>query len=112
MVGRLVSAIAMLLASLAGVMGPAGGRARHVAARHAERPLLERLSLQQLAGQRIVYSYAGFAPPQSLLAAIRAGEAGGVIFFGPNVSTPRQLRRVIDELQRREPGAAPFTTAC
>src|ERR1700744_814658 len=39
------------------------------------RPLL-RLSLPQLAGQRIIYAYAGLTPPPSLLSAIRTGEAG------------------------------------
>ncbi|MGZ4304645.1 MAG: hypothetical protein ACXVSL_07230, partial [Solirubrobacteraceae bacterium] len=48
-------------------------------------PIVQRLSTQQLAGQRIIYSYAGLKPPASLLSAIRAGEAGGVIFFAPNV---------------------------
>ena len=58
------------------------------------------LSPAQLAGQRIVYAYAGLTPPVSLLAAIRAGQAAGVIFFGPNVSGPAQLRAVIAQLQR------------
>src|SRR5438270_828381 len=58
------------------------------------------LSLQQLAGQRIVYAYAGRQPPSSLLSAIRAGEAGGVIFFANNISSPRQLRTVITKLQQ------------
>jgi beta-N-acetylhexosaminidase len=58
------------------------------------------LSLQQLAGQRIVYAYAGLKPPASLLAAVRAGEAGGVIFFAPNIASLAQLRGVIAELQR------------
>jgi beta-N-acetylhexosaminidase len=31
---------------------------------------------------------------------IRAGEAGGVIFFGPNVASSKQLKGVVDELQR------------
>jgi beta-N-acetylhexosaminidase len=60
----------------------------------------DRLSVGQLAGQRIVYAYAGLNPPASLLAAIRAGEAGGVIFFGQNISSLGQIRGVIDELQR------------
>ena len=64
------------------------------------RPLLQRLSLPQLAGQRIVYAYAGLTPPPSLLSAIRAGEAGGVIFFGPNIASLGQIRRVIAQLQR------------
>jgi beta-N-acetylhexosaminidase len=63
-------------------------------------PIVQRLSAQQLAGQRIIYSYAGLKPPASLLSAIRAGEAAGVIFFGPNVSSVSQLRGVIAQLQR------------
>jgi beta-N-acetylhexosaminidase len=66
--------------------------------RHA--PIVSRLSAQQLAGQRIIYAYAGLKPPASLLSAIRAGEAGGVIFFAPNVSSVSQLRGVIAQLQR------------
>lgn len=58
------------------------------------------LSLAQLAGQRIIYAYSGLAPPAQLLALIRAGEAGGVIFFGPNVASSQQLKGVVDELQR------------
>jgi beta-N-acetylhexosaminidase len=63
-------------------------------------PIVTRLSTQQLAGQRIIYAYAGLKPPASLLSAIRAGEAGGVIFFAPNVSSASQLRGVIAQLQR------------
>ena len=58
-----------------------------------------RLSLDQLAGQRIVYAYSGLTPPPSLLERIRAGEAAGVIFFSPNIASDAQLRRVIVELQ-------------
>jgi beta-N-acetylhexosaminidase len=61
---------------------------------------VQRLSAQQLAGQRIVYAYAGLKPPASLLSAIQAGEAGGVIFFAPNASSVSQLRGVIAQLQR------------
>jgi beta-N-acetylhexosaminidase len=66
---------------------------------HAPVSLLHRLSLAQLAGQRIVYAYSGLTPPQSLLARVRAGEAAGVIFFAPNFSSEGQLRAVIGELQ-------------
>lgn len=59
-----------------------------------------RLSLDQLAGQRIIYAYAGTQPPASLLAAIRAGEAAGVIFFGPNIASEAQIRGVIERLQK------------
>jgi beta-N-acetylhexosaminidase len=62
--------------------------------------LEQRLTPAQLAGQRIVYAYAGLTPPPSLLRAIRAGEAAGVIFFGPNISSAAQLRGVVGELQR------------
>jgi beta-N-acetylhexosaminidase len=58
------------------------------------------LSRTQLAGQRIVYAYSGLRPPSQLLALIRAGEAAGVIMFGPNISSSEQLKGVADELQR------------
>ena len=58
------------------------------------------LSAAQLAGQRIIYAYSGLTPPPQLLALIRAGEAAGVIFFGPNVASSEQLNGVVDELQR------------
>jgi beta-N-acetylhexosaminidase len=58
------------------------------------------LPLTELAGERVIYAYSGLTPPASLLAAIRAGEAAGVILFGPNVSSPAQVRAVVAELQR------------
>jgi beta-N-acetylhexosaminidase len=58
------------------------------------------LSLNQLAGQRITYRYSGLRPPASLLSLIRRGEAGGVIFFAGNISSPNQLHGVIGQLQR------------
>jgi beta-N-acetylhexosaminidase len=61
---------------------------------------LQSLTASQLAGQRIIYAYAGASPPASLLARIRHGEAAGVIFFGPNISSRGQLRSVIRQLQR------------
>ena len=69
------------------------------------------MSDAQLAGQRIVYAYSGLTPPQSLLTKIRAGEAAGVIFFGPNISSSAQLRAVISGLQeanRSSPVHAPL----
>jgi beta-N-acetylhexosaminidase len=62
--------------------------------------LVSSLSAQQLAGQRVIYSYAGLTPPASLLARIRAGEAAGVIFFADNISSQSQIMRVTGELQR------------
>jgi len=62
----------------------------------------DRLTLafaRQAAGQRVIYSYPGLTPPESLLARIRAGEAAGVIFFGENVSSLTQIRGVVQQLR-------------
>ncbi len=64
-----------------------------------QNPLVPKLSVSQLAGQRVIYSYAGLTPPASLLSAIRNGEAAGVIFFGANISSRAQIARVISELE-------------
>jgi beta-N-acetylhexosaminidase len=61
----------------------------------------------QIAGQRVVYSYAGLTPPSSLIARIRAGDAAGVIFFADNVSSAAQLRGVAQQLQAAA-DASPF----
>jgi beta-N-acetylhexosaminidase len=60
---------------------------------------LPRLSTKQLAGARVIYSYAGSQPPASLLVQIRAGDVGGVIFFGSNVSSVDQIHGVVKRLQ-------------
>jgi len=59
-----------------------------------------KLTPAQLAGQRVIYSYAGYTPPASLLRWIREGEAGGVIFFGGNIASKSQIASVIAELDR------------
>jgi beta-N-acetylhexosaminidase len=61
---------------------------------------LPKLSAAQLAGQRVIYSYPGLTPPASLLRWIRAGEVGGVIFFGQNISSGPQIASVIAELDQ------------
>ena len=66
----------------------------------ANSPAQPRLSAQQLAGQRVIYSYSGLTPPDSLLRRIRHGEVGGVIFFSPNVTSDSQLASVVAELNR------------
>jgi beta-N-acetylhexosaminidase len=58
------------------------------------------LSPGQMAGQRVIYSYHGLTPPARLLSLISDGDVGGVIFFGPNISSPAQLAKVIDELDQ------------
>ena len=57
------------------------------------------LSDRQLAGQRIVCGFAGRRAPSGLLRAIRAGEVGGVILFGRNVASRRQVRSLTGALQ-------------
>ena len=64
--------------------GAAGGRSLHPDARPGSG-----LTSLQLAGQRIIGSYAGLTPPATLLSDIR-WDAAGVIFFGDNSpATPR-----------------------
>ncbi len=72
----------------------------HVVTRTVSRSRPRALTLQELAGQRVIYAYSGLQPPTSLLALIHAGEAAGVVFFGPNISSPSQIRGVIDQMQR------------
>jgi beta-N-acetylhexosaminidase len=76
--------------STGGAQGPSTGQPVSV---------VRRLSVAQLAGQRVIYAYAGPVPPPSLLARIRLGQAAGVIFFADNIQSPTQLARVIGTLQ-------------
>ncbi len=69
------------------------------------------LSSMQMAGQRVIYSYAGLTPPQALLQQIRAGQAAGVLFFGDNISSESQIAGVIAQLrqaQEQSPVGAPL----
>jgi beta-N-acetylhexosaminidase len=67
---------------------------------HPASDTLPPLSPAQLAGQRVIYSYGGLKPPNSLLQLISHGEAAGVIFFSQNVSSSAQLAKVIVELDQ------------
>jgi beta-N-acetylhexosaminidase len=58
------------------------------------------LTRQQLAGQRVIYSYGGLTPPGSLLWLISHGDAAGVIFFGKNISSQAQIKAVIKRLDQ------------
>ena len=108
--GRLLSASVLLALAVSGVvflLGRGGATrsahpaavARAAAVRRPSGPAGQ-LSTAQLAGQRIIYAYAGLRPPSALLAAIRDGQAAGVIFFADNVADSAQLRGVITGLQR------------
>lgn len=105
MTQRTTSAIAVLIAAavVAGMLlGPGAktsARPRALPAQTGSARYSRPLSLAELAGQRVIYAYAGLRPPPALLGVIRAGEAGGVILFGPNVSSPSQIRAVIAQLQ-------------
>jgi beta-N-acetylhexosaminidase len=69
------------------------------------------LPSQQMAGQRVVFSYPGLTVPAALLQQITAGEAAGVIFFGENISSDAQIASVIQQLrqaQQRSPVPAPL----
>ena len=95
------------LAAAAGVRFAAPAAA---AARPAPAPE-SRLTPRQQAGQRVVFSYPGATVPQSLLEAIAAGEAGGVILFGENVTSLAQVTAAVAELHeaaRCSPVAAPL----
>ena len=105
----LALAIAMpaVVAAATGTTGVASRSGRAVAGaaqsrvvRPALAAVLPGLSAQQLAGQRVIYSYAGLTPPSSLISLIRHGEAAGVIFFGQNISSVAQIAGVIRQLNR------------
>jgi beta-N-acetylhexosaminidase len=84
----------------------ASGHAARVAAsgsaapRPASPATLADLSPQQLAGQRVIYSYPGLTPPASLISLIQHGEAAGVIFFGQNIASKTQIAGVIKQLDQ------------
>src|SRR5436190_23530118 len=61
-------------------------------------PPLSELSTKQLAGQRVIYSYPSFDPPNLLLKRIRRGEAAGVIFFRQNIDSRSQVRKAVEQL--------------
>ena len=60
------------------------------------------LSNLQLAGQRVISSYPGLTPPQSLLNDITAGQTAGVIFFGGNISSDSQIAAVVTQLRQAQ----------
>jgi len=58
------------------------------------------LSPAQLAGQRVVFAYAGPTPPRALVRRIERGQAAGVVLFRRNVRSRAALRRTMRGLQR------------
>ncbi len=72
--------------------------AAQLSALKAEQSQISRLTPEQMAGQRVIYSYNGLSAPASLLSLISHGDVGGVIFFRFNISSQAQLTRVIAQL--------------
>ncbi|WP_243061938.1 glycoside hydrolase family 3 N-terminal domain-containing protein [Humibacter sp. RRB41] len=89
-----VGAAAGIALAGAGVLG-----AGMVPAAFAAPPWWAKLSSRQQAGQRIIFSYPGATPPQTLLDAIAAGTVGGVIFFGENITSLDQIASVVAQLR-------------
>ena len=85
-------ALAMGAGAVIGGIGLSG------TARAAAREL-DRLTPAQQAGQRVIFSYPGTTPPASLLDQISAGQVGGVIFFGENITSLSQIATVIQQLK-------------
>ena len=90
---------ALKLGAGAAVIGGLGLTGTAQAARAAQVPNLSKLTPAQQAGQRVIFSYPGPTPPASLLDAISAGEAGGVIFFGENITSLSQIAGVVAQLK-------------
>jgi beta-N-acetylhexosaminidase len=56
-------------------------------------------TIAQLIGQKLVVAMAGTSPSAGLLARIRAGQVGGVILFGSNVTSATQLVALTGQLR-------------
>ena len=80
----------------------AAGAPRAAGAQAPRADALAELSPQQLAGQRVIYSYSGLNPPASLISLIQHGEAAGVIFFGQNIASKAQIAAVIKRLRQAD----------
>jgi beta-N-acetylhexosaminidase len=76
-----------------------GGLGLSGAAQAAPGRKLVKLTPAQRAGQRVIFSYPGATPPASLLDQISAGEVGGVIFFGENITSLAQIAAVVAQLK-------------
>jgi beta-N-acetylhexosaminidase len=97
------TALKTVTAVAAGIIFAGAGSATTAAAAKPVQPDVPwqvTLSPTQQAGQRVIFSYPGLTPPDSLLQAISSGEVGGVIFFGENIASLDQIASVIQTLKR------------
>ncbi len=106
-----VTAIAIAACGTVGIVAAEFVPASTVAVRAPAASLataIPSLTVPQLAGQRVIYSYSGLNPPSALLSLIQHGEAAGVIFFGDNISSLAQITAVIKKLEAVNPVRAPL----
>jgi beta-N-acetylhexosaminidase len=66
----------------------------------AQADAVDRLTPEQLAGQRTIFTFEGTRAPAALERRIRRGEAAGVILFAQNVVSREHLGRELRRLQR------------
>jgi beta-N-acetylhexosaminidase len=59
-----------------------------------------RLSVAQLAGQHLVFPFAGRTVPDALTRRIRSGRAAGVVLFARNLGAPPEVRALTARLRR------------
>ncbi len=84
---RLVTALLVVIVAMLGSGSVQGGRAAE-------------LTLEQQVGQLVVLSFSGTTAPAYVREALRKRRAAGVILFGGNISSPRQLRTLTADLRR------------
>ena len=68
------------------------------------------LSLGQQVGQVLVLSFPGRSAPTYVRRILRDGEAAGVVLFGANVGSPRQVRELTSQLREASAGSALVAT--
>ena len=111
-----LAAVALALAACGAKDEPSGRRnGSETDAKAAGSPAARprpRLTDAQLAGQHVVFPFAGRTVPRALLARIRRGEAAGVIFLGANLGTPAQVRALTRTLRRVAAAGRPCGRRC
>src|SRR3954471_10149494 len=108
---RLALGAAALLALAAGAAVGAGGggqtaRSASLAPSRAVVAAVDRLTPLQRAGQLVVLRFTGTSAPPYVLRALRERRVAGVILFGDNIVSRRQLRSLTGALQRAAGGRA------
>ncbi|MGI8511920.1 MAG: glycoside hydrolase family 3 N-terminal domain-containing protein [Solirubrobacteraceae bacterium] len=108
----LATAVAALVAGLASGGGSSSDDAqeRSPSSPAADRPQREapvdRLTLEQQVGQVLVSAFPGSSAPAYLRRRLRAGQLAGVVLFGENVTTARELIGLTRAIQDSAGGGA------